>query len=226
MRRLSIVSCAAFIIIFSAFLATSSSAGPNEGSVLAVHTDSRVVDTGGDPFRALQIPSHCDELSPTGTSGGSNIQWFIVLAVFPDGSSPEYNTCVFGLGPYDPAGTYVAAFGPFVPPGSAILEIPSDGWPLPNTGTAVSYAPSCADDGAIQPLYYFGIYAYGDGTIGLGEHPVHGGVFVECGAAHATDEIEEYGVMGFGSAAGKNPCGEPILREEGTWSQVKWAYRK
>jgi hypothetical protein len=225
MRRFSLVSCAAALLL-SALLAGPLSAGPNEGCVLAVHTDPNVVDTGGDPFRALQTPRHCDELTATGTTTGSGIKWFIVLGIFPDWASPEYDTFVFGLGRYDPSVIYIASYGPYVPVGSTILEIPSDGWPLPHSGTAVSYAPACVSDSRVQPLYYFGAYVYGDGKIELGEHPVQGGLFVECGPARETDEIEEYGVMGFGSETGSNPCGEPIVREDDTWSNVKWGYRR
>ena len=84
------------------------------------------------------------------------------------------------------------------------LEIPGDGWPGPNTGTAVSWAPDCWS-GDLVPVYWLVTYAYASGVIPLEAHPIQNSTFVDCSSPPIEDTISGYGSMGFGFS-GQNPC--------------------
>jgi hypothetical protein len=175
-------------------------AGPNEGGVLVVHHDPELVLT--DACAAAAFPDSCGELNATAAANGEPQLWF-VLAAFPDNISDRMNTITFGLGDYDPEDLVMGLYGACDAVGTPI-EIPGPGWPGPNTGTAVSWAPGCLG-GQITPIYWLQTYAYVAGTIPLASHPVQGGTFVSCAAPVAEDSVSEYGVIGFG-IPGQNPC--------------------
>ncbi|MBU1702325.1 MAG: S8 family serine peptidase, partial [Candidatus Eisenbacteria bacterium] len=126
-----------------------------------------------------------------------------VIAAFPDDVSDRLNTITFGLGQYDPEDLAMGSWGPCDIIGSP-LEVATANWPDPGEGTAVSWAPDCLG-GELVPVYWFLTYAYSNETIPLTEHPTHGGTFVDCSASPLSDEITDYGVMGFG-VVGSNPC--------------------
>lgn len=204
-------------------------AGPNEGGVLAVHGNTNGVETEGRPCD-IPIPSDCDDFVPEATPDANGVEWFVALAVFPQSSDPGFDVIVFGIGDYDPAVCAIALWGPCHPE-LAPLEIPSDDWPGPFSGTAVAWTPECLRD-LIVPVYYFGVYAYGPGTIPLGDHYpgqpasfTYGVPCVESGEDFQEDPIEGFGIMGCGGAQGMNDCPPgPTAVESTTWGRIKSVY--
>ena len=114
--------------------ATVAFAGPNAGVTLTVHGNITGVETEGDPCGNIPIPANCEDTVPAAIGDASGEEWFIVLAA---GVNPlAFTTIVFGVGDYDPYACYIDQKGPcFSDLGP--LEVPSDGWPFPMTGTAV-----------------------------------------------------------------------------------------
>lgn len=180
-------------------------AGPNEGIFLAVHAGGRGIETNGNPGATLPVPDNCEDFVPT-VDGGPGVQWFTVLAVSTQ-CNPSFNTVTFGLG-QDSANCYVAAAVPARPEFSP-MEIPSDEWPEPNSGTCVSWAPNCLTN-PIEPIYYIGFYSYGPGTIELGDfYPGQPAGVVDCSLPPVADAFEDFGVVGHGGSAGSNPYCPP-----------------
>ena len=192
----------ALLLLLSVLWIGSSAAGPNAGGVLVVHHDPDLIYTTG-VCDSLVVPSDCSEFNPTAIADGSPQLWFI-LAAFPDSLTNRFSTVTFGLGDYDDTEVVIGAAGRCETFGTA-LEISSAGWPGPNAGTSVSWAPACGS-GSIVPIYWFVTYAYASGTIPLGNYyPGQNATFVSCASPPEEDLISDYGVMGFG-VEGQNPC--------------------
>lgn len=198
--------------------------GPNEGVVLNVHGNAAGVETGGDPAQAIGLPFDCEDLSPTAGPDQSGVEWFLVVVV--SGRRASFSTVTFGLGGYDESACYISFFGP-TRPELQPLEIPSAGWPGPNEGTAVSWAPQCLS-GEMVPVYYFGVYVYGSTTIPLGSfYPGQQDGVVSCGVPGEEDPIAEFGSFGCGGVGGENAC-ESVRRgaeDSSTWGRIKNQYR-
>lgn len=196
------------LVLAMAFLAlgaTVAFAGPNDGVTLTVQGNVTGVETEGDPCGNIPIPATCEETSPVAMGDATGEEWFIVLAA---GANPlAFTTITFGIGDYDPYACYIdqkaPCFGTLGP-----LEIPSDGWPGPNTGTSVSWAPNCLT-GMLVPVYYFGVYVYGPGTVPLGNtYPGQQAEVISCDDPPVSDPILQFGSFGCAGAAGEQVCPE------------------
>jgi len=186
------------------------SAGTNPNVVLMVHGNIDGVDTGGDVFANIPIPSNASEFSAEATPDSYGCEWFIILAVSPPENSPGFSTLCFGIEEMDTDLAHIKYWGPiapaeFYPP----LEISRPGWPNgSNQGTSFSWAPSCFDT-YIQPVYYFGVYASEASHIVVGSDPVQGQDIVECyqipWSEIDKDHIIATPVIGVGGAQGANP---------------------
>lgn len=210
-----------FALVVSAGLAF---AGPNEDLVLVVQGNVDGAETDGDPCTSIVLPGSCSDLTPTAIPDLNGVEWFLILAA----REPEplgFTTITFGVGNYNPDATYIALFGP-CNQAEGPLEIPSDDWPFPEEGTSVSWAPSCLE-GNMVPVYYFGIYAYGDGTIPLGDYyPGQPSGVVSCTDPPVEDVFIAYGTLGVGGAQGYNPdCTIPNPARRTTWGQIKAVYQ-
>ncbi|MBD3336489.1 MAG: hypothetical protein GF355_13335 [Candidatus Eisenbacteria bacterium] len=210
-----------FVIILSLVLLLAVSgiavAGEEAGCMLLVHTDPSMVYTNG--CSAVDTISTWDELDPTGAGTGV-VNW-IVVAAFPPGGAEELNTISFGLGDYNPAAVSIGNAGP-CSPGLSPLEISTQDWPLPGSGTAVSWAPNC-NSGSLVPVYRFTAYVYATGSIPLAPHPTQGWVngLVRCNAS--TEPILGYGKLGFGEEGyNPNPSGAPV-HVEASWGVIQTA---
>lgn len=197
------------LLLAMAILALASSvafAGPNAGVVLMVHgNQDATILTEGDVCGTVALPAACEDLIPSAVpDNDSGEEWFLVLVVSPPENTPNFNTAVFGLGDWDTGAIgYIDAFGSCV---AGALDAPynPDTWPSPNNGTAVSWSPECLY-GYMEPIYFFGVYVYGTGTIPLAGHPTQAAVVVDCTANPAEDPFEGFGIMGIGGGAGDNP---------------------
>lgn len=196
-------------------------AGPNEGIIFNVHGNADGAATDGDPCRALALPFDCEDLTPTATPDANGVEWFVVVASSSGYADNGFHTVTFGIGDYDTGACYIAFFGPCHSELNP-LEIPSDGWPGPDSGTSVSWAPDCLED-RLEPVYYFGVYAYSSQTIPLGPfYPGQDEMVVSCETPPDVDDIVSFGAMGCGGARGVAECpeGGPD-QDETTWGRIK-----
>lgn len=199
MRRLLMM------VAILALVSSATFAGSNPGVVLSVHGDVLGVATvditsPGTMVCDLPMPATCEELSTTAVNTALDpCAYYLVVVVSPPENSPNFNTVTFGLGDYDPAGTYVRDFGTCHD--GLISELPGAGWPGPNTGTSTSISPACWEGNTLQPVYYFGVYNYGTTPVmPLSDHPGFQGSVVDCGSPPEEDFFE-----GYGEIEGTNP---------------------
>jgi hypothetical protein len=186
-----------------ALTATVAFAGPNANNSLTVHGNVDGLPTTGDPCTDIPIPQLCEDTQPVAQPNVDGVEWFVVLAA---GANPlAFNTVTFGVGTYDSGACYIGLYGPCSADLNP-LEIPSGGWPGPNSGTSVSWSPNCLT-GMLVPIYYFGVYAYAPGTIPLGdEYPGQTAAFVSCDSPPEEDAIERFGSFGCGGGQGVREC--------------------
>jgi hypothetical protein len=175
-----------------------------DGIVLTVHGNLGCVEPNGDPCGAIEIPSDCEQTNPNACPDESGVEWF--LAVVTAEEELAFNTVTFGIGNYDPYACYLVAYGPCFPELQP-LEISSDGWPGPLSGTSVTWAPNCLE-GRLVPVYYFGFYVYyGGGPVPLGDfYPGQSPAIVNCVFPPTEDPIVGFGVMGCGTDPGMRAC--------------------
>lgn len=102
-----------------------------------------------------------------GNLGESSI-WY-VLAAWTE--AKEWCGSEFGFGEYDPDIYGFLAWGPCSP--GENLEIPTDNWPGPSEGTALT-TTDAPWSGDIVSVYYFAGYAYYEGIIPLAADPSTG----------------------------------------------------
>lgn len=217
-RTLPLLIAVAVVVV-----AGSAQAGPNEGVVLTPHGNVNGLDPIDHPCVIFPIPPTCEETDPNAAPDSELVDWFIVLAA---GSGElSFSTITFGLGDFDPYECYIVAFGPCFPELNP-LEITSAGWPSPNSGTSVSWAPNCLQ-GTLVPVYYFAFYAYPTGgPVPLGDfYPGRPASVISCGDPPQEDPIAGFGVMGCGEDPGLRVCPAPVPTSPSTWGQIKAIYR-
>lgn len=227
MRRLGLALTLMLVVV------AGNHAGPNEGGVLNVQGNVDGVDTGGDPCTGVPIPAYCYELMNAAQPDANGVEWFVVVASNEVLGTPlRFEAITFGVGDYDAGTCYIAFYGPCVPAGMNAQEIPSEGWPGPNTGTSVSWAPDCLQGGlgTVVPIYYFGLYTYGGGgAVQLADsYPGIPASFSSCDTPPFEDAVYAFGVFHCGDVGGQygsEPfcCCSPTRKT--TWGQIKGIYR-
>lgn len=163
-------------------------AGPNDGAVLVVHVHGQVeMSTAAEC--GFQLPDECEDTQAR--VDGEDPAAFSVIAAFPYGSFPRMAGIVFGIY-YDPAihildSVHCGDYG-----------LTDDDWPQSGTGAAVTW--SVAATAWLTEVYAFVGYAEqgGPAAFSTGPHPTQGGEIVDDSVIGQLDEIEAYGVLGFG----------------------------
>jgi hypothetical protein len=213
-------------------MVTGSYAGPNEGVLLFVQGNVDGVETDGIPCY-IPIPDVCDELCPDAVPVEAALEWFFAVVVSPPENNPAIFAVQFGVRYYESAGPQILLWGPCRPEFGP-QELPTPGWPLPNTGVFVFW-PGGVMTNHIEPIYYFGMYApyIWDEGIPLGAHSEgNAGVFTLAGDF---DLFLDAGIMGVGDHhSGWNPScpgtssvpdvDESLGFQETTWGQIKSIY--
>lgn len=192
------------ILALLAVVAGAALAGPNVGVVLTPQGNVQCVETFGDICGQIQLPDACEDTDPNSCPDSGGVEWFLVLAA---GHAPlSFTTITFGIGDYDPYACYLGSFGP-CHADLGPLEISSDGWPGPLTGTSVSWAPNCLT-GMLVAVYYFGFYVYyGGDSVPLGDFfPGQTAAVVSCDDPPSEEPIAGFGIMGCGDAPGQQFC--------------------
>jgi hypothetical protein len=189
--------------ILLAFVATSAVAGPNEGLILAVHGNVSGIETSGAPCRAFPLPDRCEDLRSYAAPDSFGVEWFTVVAISRPTDDTQISHVAFGIGDYDPELLDIVYAQPCMTPPRP-LEISTQNWPGPNSGTTLAWSPSCLE-GDVQPIYSFGVYAYGPGAIPLDAHPVVPTGVTDCMVNSQEDLFDGMGVMGCRGDEGRNP---------------------
>jgi hypothetical protein len=177
--------------------------GSNDGIILVVHGNVEGIETNGDPCVDLAPPS-CDDIVSSATPDPNGVEWFLLLAVSPEGNATNFNGVAFGVGDYDPGLCSIAFHGPCHADLQPV-EVSSPDWPGPLSGTAVSWAPNCLT-GTVEPIYYMGVYSDGPGRIPLGDYfPSEPAAVLSCMSPPEQDRFQAFGTLGCGGDPGFNP---------------------
>ncbi len=150
-----------------------------EGGALIVHQVPELVYSTDPPaggwcaaYEAHAISSWEEQVNRVDVQGSRPVVWFVLAAWLA--SDKEWCGCEFGLGVYDPELYQFVEYGPCYP--GQGLELPTQGWPGPNEGTAF-VSGGGPWTGNYTPIYVFCGYAYSDpgpGVIALGIDPPTG----------------------------------------------------
>lgn len=180
-------------------------AGPNSGGVLILHANVSLpftLDTNWSGWSELR---NCKD-AVTQVPGDGKGVIFYVLAAWPFGA-PRMKAVCFGI-KYSSNLVAPAACGACIDPAANDWELQQSGWPANGTGTAIEWNEPLTR--SIDEVYWFACYAYDGNTFQLTPHPDPGlgGQFADDSLPLSErDDIESYGMLGFGSRSGFNPCG-------------------
>jgi hypothetical protein len=157
----------------------------------------------------------------------SNQAVWYVLASFCDGEDKEWAGVQFGFGDYNPDAFYFSSSAPCLP---NTLEIPSSGWPGPNSGVAVARTEEIWT-GNFQPLYYFEGYQYaGTALISISGYDYNGN-WLEPAIANDLTEVwyitdpDRLGALGVGIPGESVECNGTSSTDELSWGQIKLLHK-
>jgi hypothetical protein len=185
---------------------------------------SQVPDDACGDYAAYAISSAEQQVHRIDTQELST--WFVLSAWCQE---KEFCGVQFGFGAYDPAPYAFTSWGPCG--AGVLLELPSDGWPGPLEGTAITGAgTSITWAGNYVPIYFFCGYAYGGQTmIPLDEDH---SVFVPFGGWGNCDlpvagiyPAEAYGGMGIYTEGIYIAPMAPSPTAPSSWGALKSIYR-
>ena len=196
------------LLLFLIVLATRATAGPNAGGTLIVHVLPPIDGCKcGELLRlACDVTDPCVDLDGCADArsriDGDQNQVWVVIAAFPEGSSPRLSKVAFGI-EYPPAVAFLAESS------CADTELTTDGWPSSGQGTAISWREP--RKGSMQVLYWFAgynEYSPQAALFQLTPHPTQGGNFGDDSVPIQLDPIAGYGALGF-EQAGVLVCPSP-----------------
>jgi hypothetical protein len=135
------------------------------GGVLIAHHPAGMVYSVGPPrdgwcakyLSEFAITSAEQQVNRTDTVDAP-VFWFVLSAWY---EPKAFRGVEFGLGDYDTAAFAIIEHGAC---GGSRLEIPSDTWPGPNSGTSLAARAGSDWMGNYVPIYHFVGYAYAPGT--------------------------------------------------------------
>jgi hypothetical protein len=196
----------AFILLFLLMIGNpgDARAGKNAGGVLILHCNPTLqytADGNYDGYSDLRDAKN----AITQVAGDGNPIVYFVIAAFDDFASPAIKGLSFGIDMSSPAVEPVAwgVCGAFS--SDDYFEISDDGWPRANTGTSVSWISGPRRQ-RLSEIYWLARYAYAGQTVKLIPHPHQTHIFVDDQVPPERDDIEDYGMVGFG-VKGYNPMG-------------------
>jgi hypothetical protein len=135
---------------------------------------------------------NCEEQNPR-IDGPQTTIWYVIAAW---SEAKTWCGVEFGLGSYPAEELFITTWGPCFP--QTGLEIPTPGFPAPNTGTSIVVIPQ-PWEGNFQPVYWFiGYDGYGTpGQFPLTVHPVSRfGGFANCAVPSVLFPAECFGSLG------------------------------
>jgi hypothetical protein len=147
-----------------------------------------------DEYAITSCKQQHNRIDLDGNVGESSV-WY-VLAAWSE--AKEWCGTEFGFGQYDANIYGFLRWGPCSPQGE--LELPTDNWPAPNEGTAIT-TTSTAWSGNFVPVYYFAGYAYYEGVIPVAADPATGfGGTGNCATPPEAWAAADFGGMGLFTA--------------------------
>lgn len=202
----------ALAILFGVFAGGPAAAqfdeeGPNTGAVLILHHNPYIEFTFGQDYSGYSEIYDCESAltQVTVDEQDTRLAVFFLLAAFDDFASPNLKALTFGID-YDLASTPLAAQAPCGWPGS-IFELYTDSWPLPGSGTAISYTEAVTS--RLVEIYWFAAYVYSwssGSRFKVTDHPQRElDDMVDTSVPPKVNQFEDYGRLGFGTE-GYNPC--------------------
>jgi hypothetical protein len=195
------VSAAVFLCSFLAS-ARPSLAGANKGGMIILHCNESIEFTTDGDFNGYSELRDCRNAVTEVPGEGQAVVYF-VLAAFDDFATPAVLSIHFGIELSSPLVEPIRGG----PSGWDTFEVADDRWPASGTGTGIFWNGG-ALTGRLSEVYWFAGYAYAGQTVRLTPHPTGVGRFADTSVPPEEDEIEGYGILGFG-VKGFNPrCGE------------------
>jgi len=135
---------------------------------------------------------------------------FFALAAFADSAAPRLSGLTFGI-TYDPQEFVLVAEGH-----CADFQLVTDGWPAPETGTALTW--NSAQTGLMIEAAWFAGYPYSTSstTFAIAEHPVQGATLADDSIPPQVELVSGFGVLGFGAlGSAECPTGEVADGDDG-----------
>jgi hypothetical protein len=198
---IGVISAAVLALSFLAS-ARPSWAGANKGGMLILHCNQTLEFTNDGDFNGYSELHDCKNAVTEVPGEGQGVVYF-VLAAFDDFASPAILSLQFGIELSSPMVEPIRGG----PSGWDTFEVADARWPASGTGTGVFWNDG-ALTGRLNEVYWFVGYAYAGQTVKLTPHPTGVGRFADTSVPIQEDEIEGYGILGFG-VKGFNPrCGE------------------
>ncbi|MBD3236691.1 MAG: hypothetical protein GF330_08305 [Candidatus Eisenbacteria bacterium] len=173
-----------------------------EGGVLIAHHPSGVQFSAGtdwcqkydEEYALTSCENQNNRIDLNGLQGQTSV-WYI-LAAWTEAKT--WCGTEFGFGTYDPDIYGFVDWGACSP--GENLEIPTESWPGPNEGVAVTTTDT-PWSGDLEPVYYFAGYAYYEGLIPLAADPATGfGGTGNCATPPESWAAANFGGMGLFSA--------------------------
>lgn len=181
--------------------ATIEPEGPHAFGVLLTHLNPALEYTSSSTSYAGQ--SDLDDCAGAITQGrvlpDTAQVWFVIASLENSPGPVDLGGVEFGFGDFDSSRVSFVGWGA-CPGGS--LEISTASWPGPGAGTALVFG-SCHYE--MVELYWFACYVYAPLSIPLGPNPATGSASFLAGESYLTDEVADFGVLGFGEP-GYSPC--------------------
>lgn len=178
-------------------------AGANERGMLILHCNQTLEFTTDGDFNGYSDLYDAKNAVTQVPGDGEGVVYF-VLASFDDFAMPQIKGIDFGI--ELSSNTVMPTL--WGPSGWDFFEVPSsDFWPASGTGTGIMWLEPL--NRRLNEIYWFVGYAYAGQTVKVTKHPLFGGNFVDAAIPHEKDEIEAYGMLGFG-VKGFNPRNEEL----------------
>jgi hypothetical protein len=210
-RSLLLLSlCAGLALSPLALSSSPALAGPNEGGKLILHAEPSLVASGGGDLCGWSDLNDAKE-AVTEVPGNQKAVVFYVMMAFPDFNMPDVAGLEFGIEYTSPQVAPIA----WRPCGQYFEADPR--WPASDTGIQIIWPQGEPVTDRLAEVCWFACYAYSGNTFKLIQAPPWGsmkggGYFGDSTVPTETDDIEGYGIMGFGMH-GYNPCltEEPVF---------------
>lgn len=172
---------------------SSSRAGVNAEGVLLLHAATALdYTTDSSDYCGQSGLTACEDAVTSVPADPNETTLFFVIASFPGWATPSVKAATFGVS-YTPSDLVLVAHGM-----CGNFELPSEGWPAPGTGTALTWEQ--ASHASLVEVYWFAGYAASSipTVFELTDHPNQEASFADDSAVPQVDPVAELGQLGFG----------------------------
>jgi hypothetical protein len=196
-----VFACCAFPVPGPAY------AGPHAYGVILPHLNPNLEYSSSSSvsYAGQSDLRDCENAIAEGEILPEEVQIWFVMASFKDSPGPvDLAGIDFGFAGFSSSDIVFVDHGICDDGVFSVLELPTDGWPGPNEGTAVTFMPGKRS--RLVEIYWFATYVYAAVSIEFDVDPLTDmGLFGDNQTPPEIDEIWDFGIMGFGES-GYNPC--------------------